>query len=169
MVMRRRRAWADTRFSFTSISTGGELSPTDLLAGLADTETKTVSRILVDLEVGLGALSEVEGTQVIDLGIGVCSAEAFAVGITAIPDPQSVGDYPQAGWVYVATKWVQQALPTGGTPTAMWRRSAVFQADLRGQRKVDRGVLFLRVANTNAEVTAQNVRLCGRIRALCLT
>jgi len=166
---RRRRAWADTRFAFTNINNGGELTLTDLLADLAATETKTVSRLLLDFECVIGSLSEVETTQIVDVGIGVCSSEAFSVGTTAVPDPAATDEYPVRGWVYVATKAVQQSLPTGGTPTAMWRARAVFHADLRGQRQVDRGVLFMRLKNTAAEGSATNVRLNGRVRALCLT
>jgi len=135
---------------------------------LPPAETKTVTRLIVDLEVGMQATSESEGEMVIDVGVGVCSDEAFVLGSTAIPDPNIEGDYPMNGWLYIATGWVTQSLPTGGTPTAMWRTNAVFKADIRTQRKVDRGRLFLKLQNTDITL-GQTVRVVGRVRALCLT
>jgi len=164
---RRRRSWADSRFA-NLVSSGGELTLTDLLEDLPG-ETRTVTRLIVDLTCGLSPSDENEGMQVIDCGIGVVSREAFDLGITAIPDPFTDTDFPTLGWLYVATRPITQALPTGGTVVTMWREAAVFQADLRAQRKVDRGVLFLRLSNTALLGTALSIRVTGRVRALCLT
>ena len=164
---RRRRAWADIRLT-NVVTSGGELTLTDLLPNLAAAETKTVTRLIVDLDCAYQDTNEVEGTNVVDLGVAVCSEEAFLLGTTAVPDPNQSDEYPQFGWLYIATRMVMQSLPTGGTPTAMWRYNAVFKADIRTQRKVDRGRLFLKLQNTSVN-NGQSIQVIGRVRALCLT
>ena len=164
---RRRRAWADQLVAAVII--GATELKLDLLADLAASDTKTITRILVDLWAVLGSTDETEGMNVVDLGIGVCSAEAFALGATAMPDPNTQGDYPTLGWIYAAREVVQQTLPTGGTPTAMYRQIGHFKADLRGQRKVDRGVCFLRAINGDIDGADMTIRIVGRVRTLCLT
>ncbi len=165
MVMRRRRAWADTRFTAQAIANAATVK-SDLLVGLSSTETKTVTRILGDLHFSADALAEVEYQQVVDVGIGVVSKEAF--DLETLPDMDAVADYPQNGWVYIATQLCYQSLPTGGTPTAMWRGDARFVFDIRAQRKVDRGVLFLSLLNVGVG-SSTGMEVTGRVRALCLT
>jgi len=155
---RRRRAWADTRLA-NFLAAGGVQNKFDLLVDLAPTETKTVTRILVDL---LFAYQGVDTHRVasIDLGIGVVSREAFDLG--TFPDANTASDYPQNGWLYVATKRVQFV------PSA-WMDPAVFTADLGAQRKVDRGVLFMTFTQQLVIGTVEDIRVYGRVRALCLT
>jgi len=165
VVTRRRRAWADLRFGTQTLASGATRKD-DILSGLSPTETKTVSRILIDVHYYYLESNENECSNVVDLAIGVVSKEAF--DLETLPDPDNSSDYPQQGWVYVATQPVQQSLPTGGTPVTMWRLGAHFKADVRGQRKVDRGVLFLLAQNLSIN-NGQTVRITGRVRALCLT
>jgi len=165
MVDRRRRAWADSRFA-TFVTTADQVK-TDLLAGLAATETKTVTRVIIDMHFNLFETSENEATQVIDLAIGVVSREAFDLG--TFPDANATGDYPQTGWLYVATKPVMSTVPGGGTAGGIWRIDASFMADIRAQRKVDRGVLYMTYNMLALSGTAQSVRVVGRVRVLCLT
>ncbi len=148
---------------------GPAISPQDLLTTSTTVDTLTVNRIIRILQVVVKKTSEVEMMQIIDIGIGVSSLEAFNVGVTGLPDPQTQGDYPPRGWLYVSRRVVQQSLPTGGTPTAMWRQAAVFNFDLRAMRKIDKGVLFLVGFSTTVDGAASSVRLIGRVRALCLT
>ena len=161
MVMRRRRAWSDT-IVLSSLAGGGSVT-FDLLEFLTPTETKTVSRILVDLTAILAtATDETEFSANIFVGIGVVSLEAFTAGV--LPDAIFPTDYPTQGWVYVNNKPMVQSLH----PTGVFMLPAHFEADLRGQRKVDRGVLFLTVNNILLTSSA-TVRIVGRVRALCLT
>ncbi len=164
MVLRRRRAWGDTRFADLPLGAGTRKD--DLLVGLAVTETKTVTRVIGDFSLNGAAVDENEYSVTIDVGIGVTSREAF--DLETLPDPDAVADYPMNGWLYVATQICYQALPTGATPTAMWRKDARFTFDIRAQRKVDRGVLFMVIQNLAAP-TAGTMRINGRVRALCLT
>ena len=137
----------------------------DLLAGLTATETKTVSRILINLQVFnpvTNALN-VDRSNVIDVGIGVCSKEAF--DLETLPDMDNEADYPQAGWVYIDTQVTLKYADSGGPLVIV---GALFKADIRGQRKVDRGVLYASILNVGVN-GADSVEVWGRIRALCLT
>ena len=163
MVMRRRRAWADTRFADLSILDAAT-SKSDLLAGLTPADTKTVTRVLVDLTFGYVSSFAQDGSNTIDVGIGVVSQEAF--DLETLPDPNAIADYPQQGWLYVATK---RCMQTFLTSTGLHLIPAVFQVDIRAQRKVDRGVLFMVLQNNAAEGLSATVRVYGRVRALCLT
>jgi len=164
MVMRRRRAWSDTRIASAAMDLN-EQSKDDLLAGLSPTETKTVSRILLDMHFMYDGDEGTESTVVVDLGIGVVSKEAFDLG--TFPDANTIADYPQQGWLYVATLPLAISQPAAG---GIHRLDAHFKADIRGQRKVDRGVLFMTQNATLLEGTDPgNIVRVGRIRALCLT
>ncbi len=163
MVMRRRRAWADTRFSGQLLVASGTTKD-DLLAGLSPSDVKTVTRILVDLYMAypVGNDVAVDRENSIDVGIGVVSQEAF--DLETLPDMNAVADYPQQGWVYIATAPVWRTSMAG----AFVAESAHFKADIRAQRKVDRGVLFLSILNIG-NIGLDSVFLTGRVRALCLT
>ena len=166
MPDRRRRAWADTIINVSLANNGSHL--VNLLTGLAAADTKTVSRILVDITGFLAATDQSEAAAIVHLGIAVASEEAFDSGIDSLPATDVTTDYPQAGWIYVASKVVLQGLPIisgGGGPTRML---ATFKEDLRGQRKVDRGVLYLAIRQ-RALTSTLTTPIYGRVRALCLT
>jgi len=165
MTMRRRRTWADTRFDSTTQASDTQ-AKFDLLADAPTSDTITVARILIDFWMMPGPTNEVEGLVDIGVGIGVTSAESFAAA--TLPDPSETGDYPPRGWIYLANQPALQALPTGGTPTAMWRMDAHFKADVRGMRKIDKGILFMLIQTTTFN-TALTLFRVGRVRALCLT
>ncbi len=164
MVMRRRRAWGDTRFAGFLLAASGT-DKKDLLVGLTAADTKTVTRLIVDLwaMVPSGNSLSLDRENVVDMGIGVASREAF--DLETLPDPGTVTDYPQLGWLYV------NSLPcykSGDGLGALNIVHAHFKVDLRAQRKVDRGVLFMLIENIGV-VGADAVALYGRVRALCLT
>ena len=161
---RRRRAWADQRFASQVIASGSQVV-FDLLANAPTIDTMTVARIIGYLQVEQDPSGDNEGSQSIDVGIGVSSVEAFTIGPTALPDPFSETEYPPRGWLYVASKQASLRLVSGGgTPTP-----AIFEFDLGAMRKIDKGVLFLYVRNTASLGTAFTVHLSGRVRSMCLT
>ncbi len=166
-TQRRRRAWADTLLA-TSIATGAT-TISNLLSGAPTMDTLTAVRIIGYLEFYGSELNETECDQMVDIGVGVSSAEAFNVGSTALPDPTTSGDYPPRGWLYVARRHALQTLPTGGTPTAMYRQNANFDFDVRGDRKVDKGILFMSIVSTQLGVASTTLDFIARIRVLCLT
>ncbi len=162
---RRRLAWADTRLTTTLGSASGTLI-SNLLTNAPTVDTLTVNRIIVDLRVFQSPVGDTEQAQVIDLGIGVSSTEAFNIGASALSAPFNDNEYPPRGWLYVATAVALQARPTN---EGIWRQDAVFKADLRAMRKIDKGILFLFMRNVNFQGTDGAVSVVGRIRALCLT
>lgn len=164
MTMRRRRAWSDQRVLGTLLAASGTIK-LDLLANLGATETKTATRVIMDLHAYppvTNALN-VDRSNLVDVAIGVVSAEAFTA--ETLPDPDAAGDYPQAGWLYVASKPVLKYADSGGPLVIV---GAQFTVDLRAQRKVDRGVLFLTVLNIGVN-GSDAVEVWGRVRTLCLT
>jgi len=160
----RNRAWADSVFNGAQILDEGT-SLTNLLLNAPTVDTLTVVRLVLDLYVSHGVdEAATDESNAISVGIGVSSVEAFNQGIDALPEPQFGIEYPPRGWLYVATKPARQMSVT----TGFLQETAMFQADLRAMRKIDKGILFLAVQN-NAIFGTGDVDLWGRVRALCLT
>ncbi len=155
-------------FVNTAIVASGQVK-FDLLANAPTVDTLTVVRIIGYLDCGRVSTNEVESIQAIDVGIGVASSEAFTIGVTALPSPAVATEYPSRGWLYRSRRVEGQALPTGGSPTAMWRQRALFQFDARAMRKIDKGILYLMATNSTIEGGATSVQVIGTLRALCLT
>jgi len=161
----RGRAWADTRFKQQSIVAGTDFI-VDLLANAPTVDTLTAIRIVVDVHVHyIVTTTLADSDSIVDLGIGVASAEAVVAGAAALPDPASDSSYPPRGWLYVATGYVAQILTTDSGIT---NENAHFKADIRAMRKIDKGTLFVRVAQANLN-TGGAMEMNGRIRVLCLT
>ena len=162
--MPRPRAWSDSLFD-TSIPTGGDLL-SNLLAELVAVETATVTRLIGHLNLQATSTGEVEYAEIVDVGIGVVSKEAFDVGVTAVPDPHVAGDVPARGWLYRARRLSIFGLPSVGGP---FRIPAIFDFDVRAARRVDRGRLFMYIHTTNTGGTGTQMELVGLVRALALT
>ncbi len=160
----RGRAWADTRVVGTALVAGTPLE-LNLLATAPVSDTLTVIRILVDLWVMYTTnVTVTDSLSIVDVGIGVASAQAFAVGGTALPNPGNLDQDPPRGWLYIASKPVQEKVNAEG----IMQLIAHFQADLRAARKIDKGVLFLTMEQNNITVGG-SMQVVGRVRALCLT
>jgi len=158
-------SWCDFLMNFNMVD--GAVTLDNLLVNAPSNDTRTITRLIGDFKVVLSAVSEVETQQVVDVGIGVINKEAFDLGTgVGVPNPTVEDSYPPRGWLYVARDTVLQALPTGGTVTAMWRETPHFKFDIRGQRKVDKGVLFMwSEANVTAGSTS-TPNAIGRVRVL---
>ena len=167
-MAKRRLAWADFLYSDESVASGSGAVDNLLASGVEESDTITIACIVMGVQLHITAATETELTAIVDVGIGVASVEAFNIGLTALPDPNTAGDYPPRGWLYVGRYLVQQSLPTGGTPTAMWRVMPRIDLDLRTMRKVDKGRLFIIWRNTDVLGT-QAIKLTGRVRTLCMT
>ena len=161
----RRRAWADVRFAGDSLAAGATGLKFDLLSDAPTMDTLTAVRILVDLTFNyVVSGTVVDALSIVDLGIGVCSVEAFVVGGSSLPSPAIQADYPPRGWLYCGSQPVShQAESTG-----VLRQMARFAFDVRSARKIDKGVLFMRAVNTNVTVGGA-MQIVGRTRVLCLT
>ena len=142
----------------------------DLLVNAPVSDTITVTRIIGDFKIMVPATNEVEVGTHVDCGIGVINKEAFDLGTgVGVPNPTVEDSTPPRGWLYANRKFVLQSLPTGGTPTAMWRETAHFDFDLRGQRKVDKGILYMWLEQNKVSGVATTLQASGRIRILFKT
>ena len=159
-------AWGFT--NFTQAFTSGLRVTINLLTDLTPSDTITVDRIIVHLEVVPEISAHVIGMQRLVLGIGVCSVEAFAVANSVgVPDPSVSSEIPPRGWLWSD---VLTMFTTEGQTNAdfIWKFSEV-RVDLRASRKVDRGVCFLTVSSKTVLGVGQTVNLIGRVGVLCLT
>ena len=163
MPSNRNRAWADERFIGQNLVAGASGHQRNLLFNAPTMDTLTAVRIVGDITVQvLPTVTFVDSLSIIDVGIGVSSQEAFDV--PALPSPAVDTEYPPRGWLYVASLPVSERLQD----TTVMQEVARFQFDIRAMRKIDKGVLFIRVINTNIIVGAAMV-ITGRVRVLCLT
>ncbi len=165
MTTRRRpRAWSDTLVN-RIIASGSGTAPIDLLLQLAASDTKTAVRLIGDfVAFPDDRNASVDGVAEIDMGVGVAASEAFIA--TVVPDPNNQADYPTLGWLYATTKFVIFNNSSGTTEKLFIPE---WHFDIRANRKVDKGVLYLAINNTNADAAGYDVRVVGRVRALCLT
>ena len=162
-MVSRRRAWADTRLAGTQLTAGTAVN-VDLLADAPVLDTLTAVRIVCDLTVMYNvAATVVDSLSIVDLGIGVAAASAFAVS-GALPAPQLTTEYPPRGWLYVGSKPVAQSASTDGVTNTMAR----FEFDIRSMRKIDKGTLFLTMIQADI-ITGGSMQVVGRVRVLCLT
>ena len=168
MVSRRRVNWCDFRMDFSLVA--GAVQLDNLLVNAPVSETLTITRIIGDFKVYQPPTTEVENLSIIDCGIGVINDEAFILGTgVGIPNPTVEDSYPPRGWLYVGTDSTWQQLPGGGSPTGISSLPGHFKFDIRGQRKVDKGVLFMWIEQNLVLGSASTLRFLGRIRVLFKT
>ncbi len=168
MVSRRRSAWCDFLMDFTLAD--GAVRLDNLLVNAPVSDTITVTRIIGDFMVFAGALDENELSANVDCGIGVINQEAFDLGTgVGVPNPTVEDSTPPRGWLYASRQLALQTLPTGGTPTGVWRQNAHFKFDLRGQRKVDKGVLYMWLEKNFTAGSSVALSVSVRIRTLFKT
>ena len=164
--MPRGRSWADARLTGVSLVAGTDVL-VDLLASVVPVvDTLTAVRIIGEFSCHYIVSNTItDSDSFVDVGIGVTSAEAFAAGVASLPDPANAASFPPRGWLYAATGYCGQALTTD---TGMFNKNAEFKFDIRAMRKIDKGVLFMRIANANITVGGA-MQIVGRVRTLCLT
>ena len=162
MTTRKRRAtsWIDTSFS-TFLGPGGAQFFASLIGGLTanDLAGATVTRMLLRMSFTYSATTPVDSVQGITVAIGMASREAFAASI--LPDSEVDGDYPERGWLYRDVfSYVQDSVNMA--PAYHIRE------EVRSQRKLDNGQLYLALSNNDVSGTADSVQCRGLVRVLCL-
>ena len=160
--MARTPYWADN-IVLENVPVSGGSDNVDLFPGLSRDERRgiTVVRLLIDLQVSPLVLDGVNAQQLAMMGIGVSSFEAFAVA-GALPDPNQETDRPPRGWLW------RSVLKVAHVPDALVMPVRA-QADVRAKRRVDDGVLFLRIINVDRTgVTPFEIAVDGLIRVLYL-
>jgi len=167
MASTRRRAWSDQRFAGVSLVAGTAFESDLLENHTGPNDSLTVVRIVADVTVQyLVSTTVADSLSIVDLGIGVASASAFATA-GALPDPALDQEFPPRGWVYVASQPVTQLLDGAGGVSIV-DRPARFVFDIRAMRKIDKGILFMRMIQANITVGGA-MQVTGRIRSLVLT
>ncbi len=157
--MARMTDWQDTIVSELVASGGVAVNSLTGVLTLGEQRGMTLVRTLVRLDFSSNTVAGAWGVNQLDFGIGVSSQQAFAVGVTALPNPSQAAGKPPRGWVYRSTQGVAQ---NGvGSPVLY-----SLTADIRGARKVEDGELFLMMANTAIQGTAMGINIRGMIRAL---
>jgi len=168
MASKRHVAWCDFLMAFTMADAAIRLD--NLLINAPASDTLTVTRIIGDFMVFPEATSEVEGTYAVDCGIGVVNSEAFDLGSgVGISNPTVEDSTPPRGWLYAGRQPVFLSIPGGGTAGGHGMLAGHFKFDLRGQRKVDKGVLYMWLEQNDNSGTPQTLRCIGRIRTLFKT
>ncbi len=140
----------------------------DLLVGaVVDLQTKTIIRWIGRLLVipSVVANSSISA-QLISLGIGVTSRDAFIAGGAAVPNAQTPTEFPVAGWV-IRDQAVMVNQQDSGTVEA-WHFPE-FRFDIRAARKVDRGIAFMSITNADLIAGTTAVKVAGVIRCLVKT
>ena len=161
-MARRKTQWVDTLIGTQIANSNNTLE--SLLGGLAvaDTRDMTLLRMIVRLDVSAVPSAGAVGMQSFTFGIGIASADAFAIGITATPNPITEADEPPRGWVYRTRCMVSASAGNEIPPT-------LCHGDFRGMRKIEAGELFLRMENTPSDATSFTIRVIGIIRCLFAT
>ena len=161
---RRQPRWLDT-LPDESVANNTQQQDS-LLEGLTTPDTRglTIMRMLVHLRVGPITPSAVIGTQKVDVGVALVSADAFSAA--ALPDPQVAGDRPVMGWLWRDQFQVVDEQAAGFARTAGFQE---VRLDLRGRRRIiGTSELVLIMNNSNIEGTAFSIRVSGIIRCLAL-
>ncbi len=157
--MARTPYWADTLMSFSVAS--GATNNQDLLSNLSPDERRgiTLVRTIMTMAYTPSPTSGVVGTQIIDLGIGIASVDAFAAG--ALPDVQVESDRPPRGWIMRD----RTAVLDDATDVA---NITFVRGDFRTKRRIDDGDLFLQHFSTARTGTPFTVAISGIVRVLYL-
>ena len=149
--------WIDTSVG-VSIGNGAQ-GNVSLMTGVAPVNMRgmTLIRTIISLSMFSTEVAGAWGVQVISIGIGVASQEAFAAGV--LPDPTTPGDKPPRGWVYRTQQSIWQN--GAGAPVV-----AQINADIRGARKIENGELYIICDNNSVAGTTFGMRLQGLVRTL---
>jgi len=157
--MPRHTYWVDTLMAGTQVAAGAQsiqrLGTAD--PNFLEERMATVIRTVWNLEFTSTTVAGAWGTQRIGYGVGVESLEAFNGG--SHPDPEDAADFPTRGWILRGECWISQNGVGGEIVTRC-------HGDFRNARKIDNGVLFLIISNTDGPGTAFTAQVAGAIRCL---
>ncbi len=153
--------WIDTDPNMTLASGAG--SEKSLMTNIGDAQSRieqmTLLRTIIGIDISYLVHDSGEGSQVVSVGVGVTSHEAFAASILA--DPEVMTDFPSRGWVWRARYRVYGF--AADQPTIFTRR---VDLDIRSRRKLDNGEAFINAFNTANEGVTGSVQITGLIRQL---
>jgi len=157
------RLWIDTDLNNdVTVATADSLS---LMTGVAAVNTRlaqmTLLRTIIGIDVGRTISDSGEGSEVISLGIGIASQEAFAAD--SLPDPEVDTDFPTRGWI-----WRARYRVFGFAADAAQYMTRRIDLDIRSQRKLENGEAFMNFSLRAVVGAGSAVRVTGMIRQLWL-
>ena len=157
--MVRKASWFDTIPAVAPAS--GAQSIISLMGGVLPLDSRgyTLTRTIVDVNLAPPTAVS-DGQQIVSMGIGLVSQEAFVAGV--VPDPNVALDRPARGWV-----WRTQVI-VAGAASMVSHVPWTIRADLRGMRRVDDGELVLIVNNDALDGTSFAVFVRGIVRCAFL-
>jgi len=160
----RPRVWVDLNID-ENLAAGGSFNKDLLVLQTVDWQARTAVRHIGRLLVIPSVIANsTVAAQKISLGIGVVAAPAFTT-TGAVPTPNVDSEFPTAGWV-LRDNGILVNQQDSGTVEA-WHFPE-FRWDIRASRKVDRGVLFLRVFVADLLAGTVAVKVVGTVRTLVL-
>jgi len=157
------RLWIDTDAGLSLAS--GAVGRLTLMTGVPAASDRfhqmTLLRTIIGIDIAYTVHDSGEGSQIVSVGIGIASQDAFAAGATA--GPQTDLDFPTRGWVWRARYRVFGF--AADQPAVFVRR---VDLDLRSQRKLENGEGYFTGFNAANEGVATAVTISGMIRQLWL-
>ena len=162
---KRPRVWVDTQVNGNLVA-GAETLIDLLLSQVVDSQVRTVVRWIGRIRVfPTNVANSVISAQLVSLGIGITSRDAFAAAGGAVPSPAVLTEFPTQGWV-IREQAVMINQQDSGTVEA-WEFPE-FRFDIRASRKVDRGIAFAKLVNEDLVAGTTTVSVVGMIRSLVL-
>ena len=160
------RVWMDKAGTMTAAGGGGRdtIALTDALADRLDTRLAqmTLLRTIIGLNIGYAVHDSGEGSQLVSIGIGVVSQDAFNVAADAgIPNAELDADHPTRGWVW-RTRYRVFGF-AADQPAVFTQR---VDMDIRSMRKLENGVSIMTITNEDIEGVSTTIQIHGLIRQL---
>ncbi len=153
------RLWVDTVIDNT-LAIGAQ-TVISLMTGVSATQTRfdrmTLLRTIIGLDLARSVHDSGEGSELVGIGIGIASQEAFAAG--TVSDPLTATDFPTRGWVWRAHYRIFGF--AADQPAVFDRR---IDLDLRSQRKLENGEGFIVADVVAMEGANSTERLSGIVR-----
>ena len=159
-----RTVWFDTLVNLVATN-GSGASALSLHSELNRDEQRlsgmTLLRTIVGLDIAHQIHDSGEGSQLVDLGIGIASQEAFSADV--VPDPNTSTEHPPRGWVW---RYRCRTYGFAADQAAVYNHRV--DKDIRARRRLENGELFLRIFNITDQGVAGNIVVHGLIRTLWL-
>ena len=159
---RRSTFWVDTLHNI-DIASGGK-SETTLMGALSveDTRGLTLIRMILCHNYSYTVHDSGEGSQLLDIGIGVASREAL--NATALSDPETATEHPTRGWLYRC----RHKMHGFAADQAASDLRDVYR-DLRAKRRMETGAVFLSLTNSAQSGAASAINVAGITRCLFMS
>jgi len=151
---KRRTQWSGLADqAFIAVASAGATLISSISFEAPGTIVRARGRISLFLQVFTGDLSVVGA-----FGVGLVSAEAAAIGITAIPHPFRDAD---AGLWMVHQTWAESFQTEGASPATQFLASWSFEIDSKAMRKVEPNtqMVFVAESQSGAIFFAETVRI----------